>query len=210
MSPDHGVLRALLDSRVLLLGVANIFVIGGNYAFGLSAPTVLIDATHLDVTYVGLLMAAVAVLGAVAMIAAGWYSDRRRERHLHLTVYMSLVGGAYGAMWLSPPPWLFGLAYAVSVASFMATQAVYFSIPSDVLRGRTAAAGIAAIGSIGMVGSFIGPYAWGLAKDFTGTYRAGLLALAAAYFCAATIIVVLRRNGRIGQSARLVATRVVS
>jgi len=210
VSPDHGVLRALRDPRVLLLGVANVFVIGGNYAFSLSAPTVLIDATHLDVTRVGLLMAAVAVLGAVGMIAAGWYSDRRRERHLHLTVYMLVLAGAYGAMWLSPPAWLFALTYAVSVASFMATQAVYFSIPSDVLRGRSAAAGIAAIGSIGMVGAFIGPYFWGLAKDFTGTYRAGLLALAAAYLSAATILAILRRNARIEQSATLVATSLVS
>jgi len=210
VSPDHGVLRALRDSRVVLLGVANVFIIGGNYAFSLSAPTVLIDATHLDVTRVGLLMAAVAALGAVGMIAAGWYSDRQRERHLHLIVYLFVVAGAYGAMWLSPPPWLFALSYALSVTSFMATQAVYFSIPSDVLRGRSAAAGIAAIGSIGMVGSFIGPYAWGLAKDFTGTYRAGLLTLAFAYLCAATIIVMLHRNARIGQPATLLATPVVS
>lgn len=210
VSPDHGVLRALLDSRVVLLGVANVFVIGGNYAFSLSAPTVLIEATHLDVTRVGLLMAAVAAFGAVGMIAAGWYSDCQRERHLHLIVYLLVLAGAYGAMWLSPPPRLFALSYAVSVISFMATQAVYFSIPSDVLRGRSAAAGIAAIISIGMVGSFIGPYAWGLAKDFTGNYRAGLLALAAAYACAATIILILHRNARVGQSATLPATPVVS
>jgi ACS family tartrate transporter-like MFS transporter len=210
VSPDHGVLRALRDSRVVLLGVANVFVIGGNYAFSLSAPTLLIDATHLDATRASLLTAAAAALGAVGMIAAGWYSDRRRERHLHLIVYMLVLAGAYGAMWLSPPPWLFALSYAVSVVSFMATQAVYFSIPSDVLRGRSAAAGIAAIGSIGMVGSFIGPYAWGLSKDFTGTYRAGLLALAAAYLCATAIIVILRRNARIEQSATRLATTVVS
>jgi ACS family tartrate transporter-like MFS transporter len=144
------------------------------------------------------------------MIAAGWYSDRRRERHLHLTVYMLVVAGAYAVMYLSPPPWLFALTYAVSVAFFMATQAVYFSIPSDVLRGRSAAAGIAAIGSIGMVGSFVGPYAWGLSKDYTGNYRAGLLSLAASYACAAMILVILRRNARMAQSATLAAAPVVS
>jgi MFS transporter, ACS family, tartrate transporter len=196
------------DPRVLLLGVGNIFVIGGSYAFSLSAPTVLVDATHLDITYVGLIMAAAAVLGAAGMIAAGWYSDQRRERHLHLIVYMLVVAGAYAAMYLSPPPWLFALTYAVSVTFFMATQAVYFSIPSDVLRGRSAAAGIAAIGSIGMLGSFIGPYAWGLARDYTGNYRAGLLSIAAAYLCAAVILVILRRSVRMGQAATLAAAVV--
>ena len=61
-----------------------------------------------------------------------------------------------------------------------------------------------------MVGAFIGPYAWGLAKDFTGTYRAGLLALAAAYVCTATIIMILRRNALLGQSAALAGHPVVS
>src|SRR6185312_13104850 len=76
-SADHGV-RALLDPRVLLLGLCNICIMGGNYAFNLSAPALLQDATHLDATHVGFLIALVAVLGAAAMIAAGWASDKRR------------------------------------------------------------------------------------------------------------------------------------
>ena len=45
-----------------------------------------------------------------------------------------------------------------------------------------------------MIGSFVGPYAWGIAKDYTGSFQAGLLALTVPYLVAATIIVVLRQR----------------
>ena len=66
-----------------------------------------------------------------------------------------------------------------------AVQAAFWLIPSDVLHGRSAAVGVAAIGSIGMVGSFIGPYGWGVARDFTGSYQAGLLWLVLPHLAAA-------------------------
>jgi MFS transporter, ACS family, tartrate transporter len=76
-----------------------------------------------------------------------------------------------------------------------------------VLHGRSAAIGVAAIGSIGMVGSFIGPYAWGVAKDFTGSYQAGLLWLVVPHLAAAMIVLAVRR---IGRATRVVASAVTS
>ena len=52
-------------------------------------------------------------------------------------------------------------------------------------------------GSIGMVGSFIGPYAWGVARDLTGNYQAGLLWLVLPHLAAATIVLVVRHGGRL-------------
>jgi ACS family tartrate transporter-like MFS transporter len=52
---------------------------------------------------------------------------------------------------------------------------------------------VAAIGSIGMVGSFVGPWAWGVAKDRTGTYTAGLVVICLAYLFATAMILILRR-----------------
>ena len=130
------------------------------------------------------------------MIAAGWYSDRRRERHGHVAVFLLGMALAFLAMGLSVTPWVVVLAYAATIVFGNAIQAVIHLIPSDVLRGRAAAGGIAAIGSIGMIGSFIGPYAWGVAKDYTGSFQAGLLALTIPYLVAMTIVLVLRRRTR--------------
>lgn len=196
VAADTGVLRSLLEPRVWLLGVSSMCILGAAYAFGLSAPALLQGVTQFDATHVGFLIAGVAALGAVSMITAGWHSDRRRERHLHLTTYLLIMAGAFATMGLSVTPWLVVLAYAATVIFGNAIQAVFYLIPSDFLRGRSAAGGIAAIGSIGMVGSFVGPFAWGLAKDFTGSFQAGLLALTVPYLVAAMIIVVLRQRFR--------------
>lgn len=194
VSADHGFLRALGDSRVLLLGLSNVCIMGGTYAFILSAPAVLRSVTHLDATYVGFLIAAVAGLGAIAMIMAGWVSDRRRERHLHLMFFLLFQACTYVVMGLATAPVLFVAAYALSFIAQMSIQAVFWLIPGDVLQGKSAAAGLAAVGSIGMVGAFAGPYAWGVTLDHTGSYQAGLLALFVPYVVAALIIGVLRRN----------------
>ena len=195
-SPDHGVLRALRDPRVLLLGICNMCVLGTTYALSLSAPTLLRDATKLDATHVGFLMAAAAGLGILAMLLAGWHSDRRRERHLHLVVYLLLQAASFVAMSLSVMPSVFVAAYAVVMIVIMAVQAVLYLIPGDIFRGKSAAAGQAAVGSIGMIGAFLGPSLWGIARDHTGSYHAGLLALFIPNLVAALIMIVLRRQTR--------------
>lgn len=195
----------------MLLGVANTCILGSAYAFNLSAPAVLQGATHLDATNIGFLVSAVSVLGGVSMVTAGWHSDRRRERHLHVVVSLVILACAFVLMGLSVTPALVVVGYAAFVIFSNAIQAVYFLMPSDILRGRAAAGGIAAIGSIGMVGAFLGPYAWGLAKDYTGDFHAGLFSLAAPHLAAAAIVLVLRSMARAHDTtafARLTAAKL--
>ena len=189
---DHGVLRALANPLVWLLGIASICILGSSYAFTLSAPAILMQATQLDATHVGFLMAGVALFSALGMLLAGWHSDFRRERYLHVATFMLLLATAYLTLGLATAPLLLVGAYAMTVIAGNANQAVFWLIPSDVLRGRSAAAGVAAIGSIGMIGSFLGPYAWGVAKDATGNYEAGLMAIAIAFLVAGLIVLGLR------------------
>ena len=204
---DHRLARALLDPRVWQLGICNLFILGSTYAFTLSAPTVLQGATQWSATRIGFVVSLTAVLGALAMVLNGWHSDRRRERHLHTVIPLALMAGGFLAMGLSIAPWIVVPAYVVWFISQSAVQGTFWLIPSDVLHGRSAAVGVAAIGSIGMVGSFIGPYAWGVARDFTGSYQAGLLWLVLPHIAAATIVLFVRH---IGRSARAVSPAVVT
>jgi ACS family tartrate transporter-like MFS transporter len=102
------------------------------------------------------------------------------------------MAGAFLAMGLSIASWIVVPAYVVWFIGQNAVRAAFWLIPSDVLHGRSAAVGVAAIGSIGMVGSFIGPYGWGVARDFTGSYQAGLLWLILPHLAAATIVLAVR------------------
>jgi len=198
---DHAFVRALLDPKVLRLGICNMFIFGASYAFGLSAPAVLRGVTHWSVTKVGLFMSLTALLGALSMIASGAHSDRYRERYLHAVIPLTLVACASLAMGLSTVPWVVVLAYVLYYMGYAAVQTAFWLIPSDTLHGRSATVGVAAIGSIGMLGAFIGPYAWGLAKDHSGSYQGGLLALAISYLVAASILVFIRRNARLRVAA---------
>jgi ACS family tartrate transporter-like MFS transporter len=183
-------------------------VLGAAYAFNLSSPIILQGVTQLSAGNVGYIVAAVALVSAFGMILAGWYSDRRRERHIHAAVYLALCAAAFLVLGLTTSAWTVVAAYAVTVIAGNALQAVFWLIPTDALHGPSAAVGVAAVGSIGMVGSFIGPYAWGLARDQTGSYQAGLLALIVPYLVAAGLVLLLRQMGRARIHARA-ARRIV-
>jgi ACS family tartrate transporter-like MFS transporter len=175
------------------------FLVGGaGYSFTLFAPTLLKEVTQWSATRVGLLLSCGALVGAGALVLNGWHSDRSRERYLHAAIPQALMAAAVATLGLSRLPEVIVPAYLVYAVSSWATQAAFWSIPSGMLRGRAAAAGIALIGSAGSLGGFVGPYAFGLARDATGSYRASLLMLAALYLVAGTILLRLRRASQLG------------
>jgi ACS family tartrate transporter-like MFS transporter len=197
--PDPGLRRTLLSPLVIAMGLVNLLYLGSGYAFNLSAPTLLAQATHLSATYVGYLVAAGGLMGGAAMLLNSRSSDHRRERHLHLAVPLVVVGAAYGAMSLVSSPVGFALAYLTAQTAAAAVATVFWLGPTDRLSGRSAAGGVAAINAIGMIGSFLAPYGWGLLRDHTGGYAAGLKVLPLAFFTAAGIVFWLRfRAGREG------------
>ena len=194
--PDPGLRPTLLSPLVIGMGLVNALYLGSGYAFNLSAPTILVQATHLSATHVGYLVAAGGLMGAVAMVLNSRSSDRRRERHLHLAIPLAIVGAAYGTMSLVSSPLGFALAYLVAATAAAGSAVVFWLAPSDRLSGRSAAAGVAAINGIGMIGSFLAPTLWGLLHDRTGGYATGVRLLPAMFFTAAAIVLWLRFAAR--------------
>jgi hypothetical protein len=66
-----------------------------------------------------------------------------------------------------------------------AVPPMFWPLPASFLTGASAAAGIAAINSLGNLSGFAGPYAMGYLKDLTGNFTAGLLSLAGQDYIAA-------------------------
>ncbi len=67
-----------------------------------------------------------------------------------------------------------------------------FFLSYAAIKGRAAAAGIALMNTIGILGGFVGPYWMGIAKDLTGNYRRGLLTMAVPMLVGAGIMLYLR------------------
>jgi ACS family tartrate transporter-like MFS transporter len=191
---DHSILRALLSPFVLQLSVINFMFLGAGYAFTLSAPALLNEATHLGVTRVGFLVAGAGLLGGVTMLLNAWHSDHSRERYFHLVIPLLVMACAYAVLSLTTLPLAVMAAYVTTVACNAAIAAVFWLIPSDVLHPRSTAVSVAAINSIGQVGSFLSPYAWGLAKDYTGSFHTGLMVLPLPFVIAAAIVLIIRQG----------------
>jgi ACS family tartrate transporter-like MFS transporter len=91
----------------------------------------------------------------------------------------------------------------------MSMQGPLWTISTSFLKGRAAAAGIAAMNTIGIFGGFIGPYWMGIAKDLTGNDRRGLLMMAIPMLVAAGIMLYLRRQTYRAAAAPMTAPAAV-
>ena len=97
-------------------------------------------------------------IGALAMVAVAWSSDRSGERRWH-AIGSSLVA-AFGCVLLA-----FGghsaavsvLALTLVAAGGLAWLAVFWTLPTAFLSGVAAAAGIGWINAISQLGGFVGP-----------------------------------------------------
>jgi ACS family tartrate transporter-like MFS transporter len=66
----------------------------------------------------------------------------------------------------------------------------FWAMPSKLLSGAAAAAGIALINSVGNLGSGFGPYWIGHLRNSSGSFRAGLLSVAAILTVASVVTLI--------------------
>jgi MFS transporter, ACS family, tartrate transporter len=105
----------------------------------------------------------------------GFHSDRSGERrwHVALTGFVGALALGMGAYVTSLTPEIIALSLALMAVFAMCGP--FWAIPSNLLTGTAAAAGIALINSVGNLGGFFGPYIIGLVRTSTGGFGGGLL-----------------------------------
>jgi MFS transporter, ACS family, tartrate transporter len=184
--------RALLDSRVLEVGLIFLFMLGSYYAYAFSAPAILLQLTSLNISQVGYLISAMGLVGAAAMLFNAQKSDRTGERYWHTAIPFFVMTASFLVCGIFTRPWLAVPAMAAIAIGYPALLGPLNAIPPTFLKGKSMAAGIAAMNTIGMLGGFVGPYWMGYAKDLTGDYQRGLLTLAVPSLLAALIILWMR------------------
>jgi ACS family tartrate transporter-like MFS transporter len=89
---------------------------------------------------------------------------------------------------------LIGATYLFFMAAYFAVSGAFWTAPGEIIDPRSLAVAVAAINGLGQVGSFLMPFAWGVIRDATGDFHAGVTALIVPYVLAALIVLVLRRN----------------
>lgn len=190
-APDHSLLRTLTNPTVWQFAAVNFVVLGANYAFSLSAPTILKEATGLGPLGLGYLTAVAGGIGAVVMLVSGWSSDLTRERYWHVIVPLLLAAAGFGVMAATRVPEVFMAAYVLTFVAGTAFAVAFWLAPGELIHPASIAVSVAAINSIGQFGSFLFPALWGKAHDMTGSYGLGLSLLPVAFGLAAVMVFAL-------------------
>jgi MFS transporter, ACS family, tartrate transporter len=183
---------ALRDRRVWLLGIFNFCMLGSSYAYGFSAPIIVQTLSGLSITSTGFVIAAMYLLAAAAMFGNGILSDRARDTFWYVIPGCLMMSAGFLAVALCSNPTMALSGLLVLIVGHMSMQGPFWSIATRFLKGRAAAAGIALMNTIGILGGFVGPYWMGIARDLTGNYRRGLLTMAVPMLVGAGIMFYLR------------------
>jgi len=177
-------LPALKDPRTLVLGAVQFGFLVGSYGVGIWLPQI-IKLGRLTDLQVGFVTSGVYALASLTMILWANHVDRGGNKVLNLALSCVLGGaGLIGAI-MTGSFWLSLAFLTLSLAGINAARGIFFTIPMRFLTGMALAGGLAFINSIGTAGGFVGPIVMGNFVDRTGSFTAGLGALAGFLFAAA-------------------------
>ena len=187
-----GFWEMLKDKRIWIFMIPDFSIVIGLYGLGLWMPQ-MISAMGFSHLQTGFLVALPYLLAMAAMVLVGISSDRRGERVWHvagsaLAAALGLVGAA-----LFTQPALVVASFCLASAGIYAALAVFWTLPTAILRGMAAAGGLALLNSFANLGGFFGPSLMGWLKQETGNFRGGLLALAGMEAFAAIAVLCIRR-----------------
>jgi ACS family tartrate transporter-like MFS transporter len=203
----HNILAAFANPRVLLLGSIGLLGNGAGGGLLLSAPAVLIAGTGYGTTQVGWLVSMGGGLGVACILIAGWNSDRTGDRLRDAFALTVVLAAALLLLGVASTPALVIVAYLLFSMTFFTGGMLVVSSWADVLHVRELAVGSAAINTLWQVGAFISPYAWGVAKDATGSFRAGLIGVSVVAAIEALVILYIRSRVLAEGRARAAATQ---
>ena len=192
---EHGsVFATLRNPRVILYAGISFSFVMGLYGISFWLPQLIRSMGVQDAGRIGVLSGIPSGVAAIVMVVLGWSSDRTGDRRWHL-----VGGAALGATGLIVAG-LFGghlviglAAMSAAMAGSLSNIALFWTLPTAALRGTSAAAGIAAINSIGNLAGFLSPYLIGVVKDATGEATYGLYVIAAFMLAGAGLVVIATR-----------------
>jgi len=166
------------------------------YGISLWLPTALQSLTGLSNFLLGLLSAVPNLAAAILMVLIGAHSDRTGERRRHIAFSAFAGGIALVVSGYSPGIAISVFCFAIALSASSSMAGPFWAMASGSLTAATAARSIALINAVGNLGSGFGPYWIGYLRDTTGSFRAGLLSVAALLTLAGLVVLVLDRGPR--------------
>ena len=169
--------RSFFEPKVLLLALNFLGIVTASLGMLFFLPQIIkqLGTTNMQVGWAVMITYA---CGSVSMVVWGWLSDRTGERRWNLfaacllaAAGLILAGMTIGTYWSL-------VGAAIAATGLYGTKGMFWSLPSMLLTGPAAAAGIAWINSLGNLGGSFGPWFVGRIKDSTGSFADGFYMLA--------------------------------
>jgi len=191
----HRLIDAFRSGKVWLLCLVYFGFQMGSYGLWFWLPQILKDTLTKDPQLIGFLSVIPWGAAAIAMVLFGHHSDATGERRRHVALGATLAGLAFAVCALGGLPGVAGLA-AISCAAIgiMCGQSVFWSLPTGILSGSAAAAGIAWINSVGNLAGYLSPYVIGHVRDVTGSMMIAQLVLSGSCMLSAVVLLCVARR----------------
>jgi MFS family permease len=181
-SPGHHRLAdAFRSPKVWLLCLVYFGMVMVNYGISFWLPQIVKDTLTKDAFKIGLLTAIPWGVAAIAMVAVGHHSDKTGERRWHIALTGMLCAIAFAVSAIPGIPGALGLvALTIATAAMASAYSTFWALPTTLLSGAAASAGIAWINSVGNLAGYLSPYLVGKIRDATHSMFWALLMLS---FC---------------------------
>ena len=206
-APDHHtMLDAFKSTKTWLLCFVYFGFVMGNYGLGFWLPQIVKETITKDPINIGFLTTIPWAAAAIAMVVVGHHSDKTGERCWHIALTGIAGGVAFAISGIPGIPGVAGLlALTVATAGIACSYSTFWALPTSILSGAAASAGIAWINSVGNLAGFVSPFLVGAIRDATHSMTLALLMLSACCLVAALITIVFFRQ-RPGSTASRVVT----
>lgn len=186
---SHVSMRAFIaDRRLWLMAAIYFCVVLGQYGLTFWLPTIVRKAGVADPLWVGILTALPYLCAIVALPLVGMSADHHRERRLHLAIPMLVAAAGFATLPLLGGVGASLVCLSIAAAGILTSSSQFWALPTALLGGMSAAAGIAAVNCVANLAGFFSPAIVGWLNDLTGKSTAGLIFISVAIVLGALLV----------------------
>jgi MFS family permease len=197
-APGHSSLvDAFRSPKVWLLCLVYFGQVMVNYGVSFWLPQIVKDTLSKEPLTIGFLTTIPWALAAIAMLLLGHNSDRTGERRWHIGLTSIACSLAFA---VSAIPGISGVlslvALSIATASIASAYSMFWALPTTLLSGAAASAGIAWINSVGNLAGYVSPFLMGKIRDATHSMFWALLMLSFSCLLSGIITILFFKNTR--------------
>jgi sugar phosphate permease len=155
---NHSALDAFKSPQVWLCSLIYFGIVVGIYGASFWLPQIVKNTFSKNEWIVGLYSAIPWGCAAIGMVLVSRHSDHTGERRWHVGISALVAAAAFVVSGLPgvPPVWVM-VALAIAITGVMSAAASFWALPTAILSGTAAAAGIALINSLGNLAGYASP-----------------------------------------------------